>query len=243
MTVFSYELAPDGAAPLGLIVLQTDETIERDMQRMLAGVALYVSRVPSGAEVTSDTLQQMAGQITHAADLLPQAQDFGVIGYGCTSGTAQIGPGQIAQLVNEGAKTSHVSEPVSALQAACAHLGIKRLAFLSPYIEEVSGKLRDVLAAGGVQTPVFGSFAEAQEAKVVRISGPSIIAAATALCKDADVDALFLSCTNLRTLDAIDPLEQAIGLPVLSSNQVLAWHMARLGGVAAQGPGQLFAPT
>lgn len=243
MSVYLYELTPDGPPPLGLIALQTDETIERDMQRMLPGVPLYVTRVPSGAEVTSETLQQMAGQITGAASLLPQAQDFGVIGYGCTSGTAQIGPDQIAHLVGDGATTANVSEPVSALQAACAHLGIKRLAFLSPYIEDVSGKLRDVLAKGGVQTPVFGSFAEAVEANVVRISAPSIIAAATDLCRSADVDALFLSCTNLRTLDVIDPLEQAIGLPVLSSNQVLAWHMARLGAVTAKGPGRLFTPA
>jgi maleate isomerase len=236
-------MAPDGSPPLGLIVLQTDETIERDMQRMLAGVPLYVSRVPSGATVTSETLQEMAGQITASASLLPQAQDFGVIGYGCTSGTAQIGTDHIAQLVNDGATTANVSEPVSALQAACAHLGVKRLAFLSPYIEDVSGKLRTVLADGGVQTPIFGSFAEATESKVVRISGPSIIAAAVDLCQNAEVDALFLSCTNLRTLDVIDPLEKAIGLPVLSSNQVLAWHMARLANVAAQGPGRLFAPT
>ena len=117
------------------------------------------------------------------------------------------------------------------------------MAFLSPYIEDVSGTLRAVLATGGVKTPVFGSFAEAEEAKVVRISGPSIIAAATDLCHGADVDALFLSCTNLRTMDVIDPLEQAIGMPVLSSNQVLAWHMARLANLPAQGPGRLFTPT
>lgn len=48
-------------ATLGLIVLQSDETIEQEFRRIFrAGdVALYVSRVPSGAKVTTDTLGAM----------------------------------------------------------------------------------------------------------------------------------------------------------------------------------------
>lgn len=240
MTPYAYDLAPNDPPPMGLIVLQADETIERDMRVMMPDAQLFVSRVPSGAEVTPETLQKMAGHITASASLLPSAQAFGVIAYGCTSGAAQIGPERVAELVGVGAQTAAVSEPVSALLAACAHLGIKKLAILSPYIEQVSARLRAVLGGKGVETPVFGSFAEACEEKVVRISGASIIAAATDLCKKGGVDALFLSCTNLRTLDVIEPLETVTGLPVLSSNQVLAWHMARLGDVAVQGPGRLF---
>jgi len=37
-----------------------------------------------------------------------------------------------------------------------------------------------------------------------------------------------MSCTNLRTLGVIDEVSQALGKPVLSSNQALAWHMAQL---------------
>jgi maleate isomerase len=239
MTIYSYTLAPNDAPPLGLVVLQTDETIERDMRRLLGDAPLYVTRVPSAPEVTSDTLQQMADEISGAAALLPQALEFGVIGYGCTSGTAQIGPDQIASLVNAGATTKNVSEPVSALIAACQHLGIKRMAFLSPYIAQVSDRLRDVLDEAGIQTPVFGSFAEAIEANVVRIDATSIIDAARDLCADAQVDALFLSCTNLRTLDVIAPLEAELGMPVLSSNLVLAWHMSQLAGVPFSSLGRL----
>ena len=62
MSVYSYTLAPNDAPPLGLIVLQTDETIERDMRRMLGDAPLYVTRVPSAPVVTSETLQQMANE-------------------------------------------------------------------------------------------------------------------------------------------------------------------------------------
>jgi maleate isomerase len=44
-------------------------------------------------------------------------------------------------------------------------------------------------------------------------------------------------------MDLIAPMEAEFGLPVLSSNLVLAWHLAQLSGdpQALQGPGQLFA--
>ena len=239
MSVYRYTLAPNDAPPIGLIVLQTDETIERDMRRLLGDAQLYVTRVPSAPVVTSETLQQMATEISGAAALLPQAAEFSAIGYGCTSGTAQIGPDQIDALVKAGAPTAAVTEPVSALIAACKHLGIKRLAFLSPYIAEVSFHLREVLDGEGVATPVFGSFSEGIEEKVVRIDGLSIINAALDLCKDADVDGLFLACTNLRTLDVIAPLEVALDIPVLSSNVVLGWHLCQLGNVPFNGLGKL----
>jgi len=45
-------------ATLGLIVLHPDETIEHDFRRLLPldDVSLYVSRIPSGPEVSGDSL-------------------------------------------------------------------------------------------------------------------------------------------------------------------------------------------
>ncbi|MEM7290605.1 MAG: Asp/Glu racemase, partial [Pseudomonadota bacterium] len=42
------------------------------------------------------------------------------------------------------------------------------------------------------------------------------------LVKDGGVDGVFLSCTNLKTYSFKSSLEQELGLPVLSSNSVLA---------------------
>ncbi len=242
MNRFSYNLDPPAPVSLGLIVLQSDETIECDMRRLLpAEVPFHVSRVPSGREVSSDSLQEMEGNLPAAAALLPRSVAFDVIGYGCTSGTAQIGAHAIASQIRRGAPTTHVSEPVSALVAACTALGIARLAFLSPYVGEVSVNLRRVLADGGIETPVFGTFDEAEEARVAHIAPASIMAAALELAGQGGIDALFLSCTNLRTLDIITPLAERAGLPVLSSNLVLGWHMCRLAGIdmAAASPGIL----
>ena len=238
-----YTLIQADEARLGLIVLQTVESLERDLRQLIpATVNLLVSRVPSGDEVTEETLGQMARDLPASAALLPQMQRYAAIGYGCTSGAAVIGPARVADLVGAAAPTDHVTNPLTALLAACQRLQITRLGILSPYTAEVSDRLRRVLSENCIDTPVFGSFNEAREERVVRIAPQSIRAACETLAPRGGIDALFLSCTNLRTLDLIEELEARTGLPVLSSNQVIAWHMLRLAGMtdAMPGFGRLF---
>jgi maleate isomerase len=80
--------------------------------------------------------------------------------------------------------------------------------------------------------PVFGSFGVAEEHLVARIALASVVEAGLRLGASRDVDAVFLSCTNLRTLDAAKIIENKLGKPVVSSNSALAWHLQTL--VSAQ---------
>ena len=138
-------------------------------------------------------------------------------------------------------QASNVTDPVAALLAACRAAGVERLGLLSPYVEPVSARLRDVLAKHGIETPVFATFQEAEEAKVAAIDEASIRSAALKLMADGGAQALFLSCTNLRTLNVILELQEFLNIPVWSSNLVLAWDMQRLAGrsVCPQFPGGL----
>ena len=120
MSRFAYELNPPPGPNLGLVVLQSDQRIELDFRRLLPeNTPLYVTRVPSGRDVTRETLQQMEQDIPEAAALLPPPLKIQAVGYGCTSGAAQIGPDRVAELVRQGKETSAVSDPLSALCAAC----------------------------------------------------------------------------------------------------------------------------
>lgn len=238
-----YTLLRHRPKQLGLIVLQADETLERDMWRLLPNdMELLVSRVPSGSTLTSESLRAMESVLTQSADLMPKGARFSVVGYGCTSGTAEIGAPRIADLIKAGAPTPHVTEPVSALIAACTSLGIGALGLVSPYVASVSDRLRMVLAEADIKVTGFASFEEPFEANVVRIHPDAIMAAAVEMGQSEDCNAVFLSCTNLRTLDLIEDIEQRIGKPAFSSNQVLAWHMVQLADPSAtlRGPGALF---
>jgi len=219
-------------ATLGLIVLQSDETIEQDFRRIFRAddIAFYVSRVPSGAKVTTGTLGAMQAELPRAAGLLPPSLDYGAIGYACTSGATVIGPDRVAALIGGACDVKAVTNPLSATLAAFAALGVRRIGLVSPYIASVSEPLRRAFAAAGFDVPASVSFDEREEARVARIDPASIRDAARAVGQ-GDVDAVFLSCTNLRTLDILDGLEAELGKPVISSNQALAWHMAQLAGL------------
>jgi maleate isomerase len=232
---FTYDLATQlgTRATIGLIALQSDETIEHDMRRIfpLDGVACFVSRVPSGQEVTQGTLAEMEGKLTGAAGLFPLPARFDVVGYGCTSGTSVIGADVVAGMVKKGCKTNAVTDPLTGLIAACRQLDIKRLVVLSPYVAPVNASLITALARAEIEVALLGTFNEEREEFAARIAPDSIADAAETLSKQGKFDGIFLSCTNLRTLDVIDRIEAATGLPVLSSNQVMGWHMMQLAGV------------
>ena len=222
-------------ARLGLVVLQSDETMESELRQALPGgdVAAFVSRIPSAAEVSNDSLAAMEADLPRAAGLLPKTVNFDVVGYGCTSASSVIGTQRVAELVSAGCTSTQVTDPVSALVAACAAVGVSKLALLTPYTEEVSKSLRSALAAKGIETPVFGTFNEPVETKVARIDPRSIRDAAIELGKDKGAEAVFMSCTNLRSFGIIENVETGCSKPAFSSNQALFWHMFALAGIIA----------
>ena len=217
-------------AKLGLIVLQVDETIEQDFRRLFSpsDVAIYVSRVPSGQNLTPQTIAKMEATLPQAVGLLPPAVSFDVIGYACTSGATLIGAARVAELVQGAAITRAVTNPLTATVSALKALGVSSVAVVSPYIAAVAQPLHKAFEHQGVRVVGNFSFGEEVEARVAQISAHSVYEAALSVGSDSEVDAVFLSCTNLHTLDILAPLEKALGKPVISSNQALAWHMASL---------------
>ena len=106
MTVFPYELGARTSVQLGLIVLQADQTIEDEFRYLIpADMSLLVSRVPSGLDVTPETLTAMETHLEGSAGMFPRGLGFDAVGYACTSGAAQIGSDQVAARV----KTWHAS--------------------------------------------------------------------------------------------------------------------------------------
>ena len=126
--------------PMGLIVLQVDETLDSEFREAFrtSKNQIFVTRIASGLEVTAQTLTSMEQHITTSAKLLPQSREFSVIGYGCTSASAIIGSEKISELIKFGCNTKKVTNPLLAATEYAKHIGVTKLALLSPYIEEVN---------------------------------------------------------------------------------------------------------
>ncbi|PCI03982.1 MAG: Asp/Glu racemase [Hyphomicrobiales bacterium] len=240
-------LLDDGAASkaaLGLIVLQMDETLEAELRTVFnqPGVALFHTRIPSAEEITPQTLMQMENELPAIAGLLPSTHPLDVVGYGCTSGATIIGSDKIAALVNQVHPAAKVTDPIKAVIAALQHLNISKIGFITPYVAEVSEAMRDLLSNNGISVSGVASFEQSRDPVVARISPASILDAIIATGEDDNIDAVFVSCTNLRCFDIIEQAEEKIRKPVISSNQALAWHMLKLAGLPtwSMGPGRLF---
>lgn len=231
-------------AALGLIVLKADETIESEYRPLfdLEGVTLHHTRIESAPEVTPETLMQMKAQLTGSAALLPGETPLDVVAYACTSGATIIGSEAVAAAVNKVHPTAEVTNPARAVLAALDHLEVSRVGVVSPYVAEVSEAVCTLLETGGFDPVTVGSFDQAEEAVVARISLNSVEQAICCVGENPEVEAVFASCTNLRTLKVIDACEDRLGKPVISSNLALAWHMMTLAGLqtAGKGPGRLF---
>jgi maleate isomerase len=73
------------------------------------------------------------------------------------------------------------------------------------------------------------------DAGITAIPERTLLDASLALRRDG-AQAVFLSCTALLTVGLVETLEAHLGLPVVTSNQALAWHALRLAGSKATLP-------
>lgn len=152
------------------------------------------------------------------------------IAYACTSGSFVNGlAGERAlREAMTAAGATRVMTTSGALLEALAVLGARRVALATPYVAELGGLLAEFVREAGydpvslANLDLEGGIADLAATEVERL-------AAAAFTPDAD--ALFLSCTNLPTVDLLEGLERRYGMPVLSANQVTMWAAARAAGV------------
>ncbi|MGX0878676.1 maleate isomerase [Roseovarius sp. MBR-154] len=239
-----YELdeGAGGGCRLGVVLLCTEETFDYEAREMLAGraVNLMTARIPCGPDVTPEDLMAMAPEMTRTAALLPGG--LNAVAYACTSGSTVIGPERVAGLMQAAHPGTPSTDPLTAVIAALSACGARRIAMVTPYVPQVSAPMIARLEQAGIEVVDAVSFGQKEDWTVARITESSTRAAMLAAAQAEGVQAVFTSCTNLRTFGVIEAVEAEIGLPVISSNQALLWDMLRRAEVDARGwgPGRLF---
>lgn len=231
---FSIDQGLASRASLGLIVLASDYTIEAEWNSIfnrLPGVSLYHSRIQNDDEITPETLSAMEPRITDCAAALTPGTPLDVVAYGCTSATTTLGEERVFDNIRKAKPEARCTTPITAAFAAFSAFRAKRIAVLTPYTASVNRIVADYITRHGFEVPVFGSFNEPLDSVVCRISPDSIASGVEALRHQAEVDAVFVSCTSVRLVEQCEALEQTIGLPLTSSNHAMAWHACRLAGI------------
>ncbi|MFT4708469.1 MAG: maleate isomerase [Ascidiaceihabitans sp.] len=235
ITRFDFSTDPDASvrARLGLLVLESDQTMEREIREITdaLGVSVYHARLANETVVTSDSLAKMEAELPVAASLLPEYLGLRAIGYGCTSGATVIGEDRIEAILRGTHPDIPSTNPLTAAKAALKALGVERLGLLTPYTPEVTEAMQQRFGEAGIAITVVGSFYEENDIVVGQIDPKSILKAAIALGKSDLCDGIFISCTSLRAAGIIKEAEVELGKPVTASNHALAWHLLRLAGI------------
>jgi maleate isomerase len=224
---------PDAMRGLG-VVAPFDFALDDEYWRWLgAGVNMYITRTPFLDLPVSVKMAEAVSAIDDvavAARALRAAQPASIL-YACTSGSfvgGTAGERALRECLSAAAQAPAVTTS-GALLDALAALGVGTVAIATPYDAEITRRLATYLAEAGHR--VVGSAYLGLDADIARVDARTVRRLAVA-ADNRDADAVFVSCTNLRTFDLIADLEQELGKPVLSANQVSLWAALRSGGLA-----------
>jgi arylmalonate decarboxylase len=139
--------------------------------------------------------------------------------------------------------------PVSTMSQAIIdglrEVDARRVAVATAYSDVVNRRLRELLAASGIETLALESFdllefggpGKKSEADIIALSDTAVERAAVGAA-----DGILISCGGLRTLGVAAPLEERHGIPVVSSATAAFWAAMRLIGDSGriEGYGRLF---
>ena len=103
-------------------------------------------------------------------------------------------------------------------------LGAKKLSLASPYAPWLNERLKQYLTADGFEVLAMQGLSTEAHSTITR---ERILALVEEVVRP-DTEAIFISCSNFRTLEIIDGLEQKYQLPVVTSNASMMWAMLRL---------------
>jgi maleate isomerase len=220
---------------VGLIVPSSNTVAEVDFYRRLpAGATLHTARM-----FLEETTPE--GEATMLDDYLPSAIDDlasarpDVMVFGCTSAGALRGNAYEAQLIERigqatGAATFSVAASVRrAIRAA----GAARVGVITPYVESLNDKIAQSLRDDGLEVAAIHGLGITENFAIAEVEPERIAQFASECFAGSDIELLFASCTNFRAYDAREEMHQALGVPVVTSNQAaLAAVLDHLGAPA-----------
>jgi len=232
-------------ARIGLIYMASSTVMEPEFYAMAPeGVSVHTTRIHLPEASVEGLGNMMEGdKVEEAAALLSKAP-LDVITFGGTSATFLEGLGNdrkvIARIEDVSAGVRASATSTAAVRALSA-LGVKKLSFVGPYISEVTERGRTFFEQSGFE--VTG--AHGMEVRGDRDINDISLERTYSFTRDRVEDqaqGVFISCTGLRTIGAIEALEQDLGRPVISAVQATFWDALRIAGVGEniEGFGSLF---
>jgi len=217
---------------VGLMVPINNTTMEGELLSWLPeGSTCRTLRIPRGKGLLTE--ETLPAYVESAVELAQQFNEtpLDVIAYGCTAAGFILGPAGDADIAQRLAKATGLPVVTTArsMMLALQALGAQKISLLTPYHDDVNVRLRAFLQSGDITVGHFDSFYAADVVALGQITEQQVDTRAQPLCLD-DVDAMFIACSQLPTLNVVNPLAASWGKPVLSSIQVTAQYAIEAAG-------------
>ena len=167
------------------------------------------------------TVAELTGEITHAAGTLADAKPDLIV-FHCTATSMKEGTDGENRIIDLIRSTTGIEAlSTSRLVNEALHaLGMKKLVVLSPY-QTNADVIRYLTAAGfTVVKDVALRCATAADFEAVTPQRWLELAREN---DTPEADGIFLSCTNTTQIEAVTAIEDALGKPVVNSNQAVLW--------------------
>lgn len=205
---------------VGLLVPSTNTTMEQDLQRGLAGVAtVHTARMHLVETTEKDESimldEYFPGALEDIATLEPD-----VVVFGCTSAGALRGVDydrELCQRIQDRTGARAIST-IDAATTALKGSGHQQVSVLTPYIDELSNRVRTSIESAGVQVIDIKGLGILRGLDLSKPTPSEVAGHAIALIRATNPPMLFISCTDFRSLEAAKEIEEATGIPVMTSN-------------------------
>lgn len=227
---------------IGFVLLATEQTVQDNIIKLTPpGVGIHFTRAAIPDSITVSTLSELGSDLARAASTLLPDGSLDVICYACTSGSLVLGEETVCRELNKGAPDASATSLITGVIRALKAVGGKCIAVATPYLDEINQLEKAYLERNGFEVARIEGLQLEKDSDMVRVRPDYIAEFANAL-DGPDIDAVFISCGALRSLDIVDRLEQQLGKPVICSNQAMTWDCLRLAGVPDRvaGYGTLF---
>jgi maleate isomerase len=217
---------------VGVIVPSLNTIIEDDLRLFMpADVRYHIARgrfKKENGKVTHDSLLGLAAEAPAIAGYLNDA-GMDAIAFNCTGSSLAGGPGSSERIVEQIEKETGKPATTTILSIIRAFhaLGIRKLVHVCPFTAEFSDEEADYLRHEGFDVVATVGMGHT-DARVAAQMTPEHVYEFALGVDRPDADAIFLSCANTRAMEAIAPLEQKLGKPVISSNQAVIWELLQM---------------
>jgi len=221
---------------IGMLVPSGNIAAEPQVNAMLpAGVGLYTTRLPLTGSSQAQLLA-MVENVEGPARLLADAR-VDLIAFNCTAvSTFDMSMESAIKRRIAEATGAQVTATSEALVMALRALGVKRLVLVTPYIQPVNDREVAFFGASGFEVLAEAGMGIDTNAEMGRLPADTWVDFVRRH-RDDRADAYLVSCTAIRSAEVIEEIEAAMGRPVLTSNQALAWHCLRTVGITDPVPG------